>query len=190
MISMRKYYVIVAVSCLSLFSIRAEAQRFSLSTNLLDYACLGTLNVEGSFSATQHLSLTAGVKYNPFTFGKADPERQMQLRQRSVSLGARIWPWHTWSGWWFAAKARLQEYNFGGILSRETREGNRFGAGLYTGYTHMLGANFNIEFGLGLWGGLDIYDRYSCQVCGLTLDSGRKGFLLPDDLMISLVYVF
>ena len=76
------------------------------------------------------------------------------------------------------------------VLSPETEEGDRFGVGLYSGYTHMLSRHFNLEFGLGLWTGMSIYNKYSCQVCGLTVQSGRKYFLLPDDLMISIVYVF
>ena len=78
----------------------------------------------------------------------------------------------------------------GGIVSRETQEGDRVGIGLYSGYTMMLSRHFNIEFGAGFWTGLDIYRKYSCPVCGLTTDKGRKGFILPDDIMISLVYVF
>jgi hypothetical protein len=101
-----------------------------------------------------------------------------------------MWPWHTSSGWWFAGKARYQEYNYGGITSRATREGDRVGAGLYAGYTHMLGPHFNLEFGLGAWAGMDWYDIYSCQVCGLTVDSGNGFFVLPDDIMVAVVYVF
>ncbi len=167
-----------------------RAQRFSVSTNLLDYASLGTMNVEGSYSMSRRVSLTVGAKYNPFTFRKSVPERQFQLRQQSYSLGIRVWPWHTWSGWWFATKGRYQEYNFGGLISPETSEGDRVGLGLYAGYTHMLGPHFNMEFGLGAWGGMDFYRKYSCQVCGMTIDSGEKLFVLPDDIMISLVYVF
>ena len=118
------------------------------------------------------------------------PEKQIQLRQQSYSVGLRVWPWHTWSGWWFAGKGRWQEYNFGGILSPETNEGDRYGFGLYAGYTHMLASHFNLEFGLGAWAGIDFYKTYSCQVCGITLDSGRRSFVLPDDVMVSLVYVF
>ena len=101
-----------------------------------------------------------------------------------------MWPWHTWSGWWFAGKLRWQEYNVGGIISPETREGDRFGTGLYAGYTYMLGTHFNLEMGLGVWAGTDIYSLYSCPVCGVTLESGKNFFVLPDDMMISLVYVF
>lgn len=167
-----------------------SAQRISLSTNLLDYVSLGTFNVEASYTLSRHWSLSASARYNPFTFHKGDPDRQFQYRQQSYALGVRLWPWHSMSGWWFAGKVRYQEYNHGGILSRESEEGDRAGLGLYSGYTYMLSRHFNLEFGLGVWGGSSWYRRYSCPYCGLTVQRGRKWFLLPDDVMISLAYVF
>lgn len=187
---MKRFVIILAVAAFAISSLKSEAQTVSLSTNLLDYACLGTLNADVSYSLSRRWSVTAGARYNPFTFRKGDPDKQFQLRQQSYSLGARLWPWHTWSGWWFAGKLRYQEYNSGGIRSLETREGDRFGAGLYAGYTYMLTSHLNIEFGLGLWSGLDVYRCYSCPVCGVTLESGKTHFILPDDIMISLAYVF
>ena len=166
------------------------AQKASVSTNLLGYAALGTMNVDASYAVSRHWSLSAGLKYNPFTFRKGDASRQFQCRQQSYSVGARMWPWHIWSGWWFASKVRYQEYNVGGILNAETREGDRLGLGLYSGYTHMISRHFNLEFGLGLWGGWDNYTKYSCPVCGIKIEEGRGGFLLPDDVMVSFVYVF
>ncbi len=187
---MKKTIAIIAAGLMSLCGIECRAQRFSLSTNLIDCAMLGTMNIEGAYSLSRHVSLTAGAKYNPFTYRKENPEKQFQLRQRSYSMGVRIWPWHAWSGWWIACKGRCQEYNFGGLVSPETSEGDRVGMGLYAGYTHMLSPHINIEFGLGGWAGMDFYRTYSCQVCGMTLAEGRKGFVLPDDIMIALVYVF
>lgn len=187
---MKRFAIILAVAAFAISSLKSEAQTVSLSTNLLDYACLGTLNADVSYSLSRRWSVTAGARYNPFTFRKGDPDKQFQLRQQSYSLGARLWPWHTWSGWWFAGKLRYQEYNSGGIRSLETREGDRFGAGLYAGYTYMLTSHLNIELGLGLWSGLDVYRCYSCPVCGVTLESGKTHFILPDDIMISLAYVF
>lgn len=187
---MKRFAIILAVAAFAISSLKSEAQTVSLSTNLLDYACLGTLNADVSYSLSRRWSVTAGARYNPFTFRKGDPDKQFQLRQQSYSLGARLWPWHIWSGWWFAGKLRYQEYNSGGIRSLETREGDRFGAGLYAGYTYMLTSHLNIEFGLGLWSGLDVYRCYSCPVCGVTLESGKTHFILPDDIMISLAYVF
>lgn len=187
---MKRFAIILAAAAFILPGWKSEAQTLSLSTNLLDYACLGTLNADVSYSLSRRWSVTAGARYNPFTFRKGDPDKQFQLRQQSYSLGARLWPWHIWSGWWFAGKLRYQEYNSGGIRSLETREGDRFGAGLYAGYTYMLTSHLNIEFGLGLWSGLDVYRCYSCPVCGVTLESGKTHFILPDDIMISLAYVF
>lgn len=167
-----------------------NAQKFSLSVNLLECARLGTFNLDASYAVGRHWSLTAGARYNPFTFNEGDSDRQFQSRQQSYALGARLWPWHIMSGWWFAGKGRWQEYNVGGILSSKTREGDRFGGGLYAGYAHMLSPHLNLEFGLGLWAGVDIYKVYSCPSCGLTLESGSKAFVLPDDIMLSIVYVF
>jgi hypothetical protein len=181
--------IILALVILS-WSVSSEAQSVSLSANLLDYAALGTMNVDVSYAFSRHWSAVAGVRYNPFTFMKGDPQKQFQYRQQSYSAGVRMWPGHRWSGWGFASKIRYQEYNVGGILSAETQEGDRLGIGFYSGYTHMISPHFNVEFGVGLWGGWDYYTRYSCPMCGLKVEEGRGGFLLPDDVMVSLVYVF
>lgn len=167
-----------------------RAQKFSLSVNLIECARLGTLNLDASYALGRHWSVTAGARYNPFTYYKGNLDKQFQARQQSYAVGARLWPWHIMSGWWFGAKTRWQEYNVGGVRSRQTREGDRFGGGLYAGYAHMIAPHLNIEFGLGVWAGADIYKVYSCPSCGLTLDDGVKGFILPDDITIGLVYVF
>lgn len=186
---MKKYVIVVSVFMLTM-ALPSFAQKFSLSTNLLDYACLGTMNLDASYSLSRRWSVVAGVRYNPFTFNEGDSQKQFQYRQQSYAVGARLWPWHTMSGWWFSGKLRYQEYCYGGIVSKEAEEGDRFGVGVYSGYTHMLSRHLNVEFGVGLWGGMALYHRYSCPVCGETVGSGRKYFLLPDDFMISFAYVF
>jgi len=187
---MKNILKIMMAGALALSCHLAEAQDFSLSTDILGYARLGTMNVDASYALSRRWSLVAGARYNPFTFRKGDLEKQFQSRQQSYSIGARLWPWHIWSGWWFAGKLRYQEYNEGGIISRMTEEGDRVGAGLYAGYTHMLSKHFNIEFGLGLWAGMAAYRQYDCPVCGHVLASGNRAFLRPDDIMISVAYVF
>ena len=180
--------ILVILTALLLSYIPVQAQKFSISTDLLGYAALGTMNLDASCALSRRWSLVAGVRYNPFTF--SSDEGQFQLRQQSYSIGARLWPWHIWSGWWFSSKLRYQEYNMGGILSSETEEGDRFGAGLYSGYTYMMSSHFNLEFGLGLWAGFDKYRKYSCPACGITVEEGDRAFILPDDITVSLVYVF
>lgn len=53
---MRRVLILVIVGVL--FSlIPASAQRFSISTDLLGYACLGTLNADVSMSVSQKWSI-------------------------------------------------------------------------------------------------------------------------------------
>ena len=59
---MNRIMIVVAgvlMSCLP-----SIAQKFGLSTNLLEDLCLGTMNMELSYSLSQKWTLTAGAKYN------------------------------------------------------------------------------------------------------------------------------
>lgn len=182
--------LLLAVSFTGLSCCLSNAQKVAVSTNLIDYACLGTLNMDVAYSVAQHWSLHAYVKYNPFTFNKGEPDEQFQYRQQSYALGTRFWPWHSFSGWWIAGRMRYQEFNAGGIFSDTAEEGDRVGLGLSAGYTVMISRHFNVEFGIGAWSGLSWFRKYSCPVCGLTLEQGHKWFIYPDDIMISFSYVF
>lgn len=179
--------------CLALLAfpaLKGLSQNTAISTNMADYAMLGTMNIALSHSASRHWSLEAGAKYNPFSFNEGDAEKQRQNRQMLFSAGVRYWPWHVFSGWWFSGKAQYQEYNQGGILSRETSEGDRFGGSFGAGYTYMLRKHLNLEFGLGMWAGYDSFVTYDCPRCGVSVDSGKKFFLLPNDIILALTYVF
>ena len=175
--------LLLAASCMG-----AAAQEWSLSTNAADYADFGTLNAEMGYAFARHWNASAGVRYNPFSF-QSDGE-PFQSRQRTFSAGVRYWPWHIYSGWWMSGKVQYQEYNRGGIRSPETREGERVGGGLSAGYTYMLAPWLNLEFGLGLWAGRDRYTVYSCPVCGSTEDRGQGFFLLPNDILLGLSFIF
>ena len=167
---------------------QAFAQQWALSTNVADYANFGTLNIEGSVATGRHWSVTAVAKYNPFLFRKGADA--LSARQQLYGAGVRYWPWHVYSGWWAGARLQYQEYNQGGILSPATDEGDRYGMGLSGGYSYMLGEHLNLDFGIGFWSGYDRYVRYACPVCGLTQQRGERLFILPNDFLLSLVYVF
>ena len=169
-------------------SFSLSAQEFSLSSNIMDYANFGTLNAEASYGVSRHWSLSAGVKYNPFSFGNGSSEKHN--RQRSCSAGARFWPWYVYSGWWLSGSLRWQEYNNGGFRSSETAEGDRVGSAFAGGYSYMIAPHFNLDFGLGMWLGYDRYVTYNCPTCGNILDKGEKFFILPGDIIVSLSYIF
>ncbi len=181
-----KKMIVVALALLSGCMLRA--QELGLSTNVADYIAGGTMNMEAAYAFARHWTLSAGVKYNPFSFGEG--ENTFRMRQRCVSAGARYWPWHIFSGWWLGTKLQYQEFNEGGIVSPSTSEGDRYGAGLSAGYSRMLGKHFNMDFGLGMWGGYTVYTTYSCPTCGRKVDQGRKMFVLPNDVILGINYIF
>ena len=81
-------------------------------------------------------------------------------------------------------------FNTGGIVSSKTREGNRAGGGITAGYTYMLNPRFNLELGVGGWMGKEWFTVYDCPVCGEILEKGEKFFILPNDIIIGVSYIF
>ncbi len=184
---MKRALLILSI-ILGLSEYASHAQKVSVSTDILTWANFGTANLQASVAVAKELTLNAGMKYNPWSF---HPKKgQMQNRQQTYNLGVRWWPWHIYSGWWLGGALQYQEYNRGGILSPRTKEGDAVGLSLSAGYTLMLHKNINLEFGLGTWGGMTRYTEYSCPNCGRIEGQGDKLFFLPDDVSISLMFIF
>ena len=166
-----------------------SAQRFAVGTNFVDWASLATINAEASIAVAQNWSIHVGAELNPWTYRKGDPEKQFELRQMSYWAGIRWWPWHVYSGWWMGTDFRYSTYNLGGVIKRETEEGDAIGGGLYGGYSIMINSWLNLDLGAGVWGGYKDYIRYACPVCGVKVEEGKKAFFIPD-ARIALMYVF
>lgn len=179
---------LLAVGLAAGICLNAGAQELSLSTNLADYASRGTLNIGAAYGFSRHWTLNAQARYNPFSFGEGSEE--VMQKQRTVAAGTRWWPWHMYSGWWMGAGLQWQEFAESGRSGPETSEGDRFGGSLSAGYSTMLGTHFNLDFGLGLWGGYSLYTTYACQRCGRRLDSGSRAFILPNELILGISYIF
>ncbi|MDD5819453.1 MAG: DUF3575 domain-containing protein [Candidatus Cryptobacteroides sp.] len=171
------------------FSVQeCRCQEYSLSTNLADYANLGTLNLEASYGVARKWSLVAALKYNPFSFDNQGVPAAN--KQRSLSAGVRYWPWHIYSGWWMSGAVRYQEYSVSGLSSEESTQGDRFGSSFGAGYSFMLTKYLNLELGAGFWAGYDMYMKYSCATCGRPIENGRKFFVYPSNILLGLSFVF
>ena len=199
---MKKFVVLLLLMLFS--AAAAKAQTWAVALNLGDAIELGTIGIEGSAAVAQHWSIHAGAKVNPWTFAKhdtwnglfsePDPD-QKQDRKQSYAIGARWWPWNVYSGWWVGCKAQYQEYNRGGFgfpiaSGLKTEEGDAFGAALSGGYSLMLKEHFNLDFGLGVWGGWTKYRQFEYPENGKLIAEGNKWFFLPNEVIISLVYIF
>lgn len=195
----RYIYAILAVTLALSTSIRAQS--FSVATNFGCWAELATLNVEVGYAWDQHLSFHAGVYYNPFTFGNADQDdryeeivdenrKMFQYKREAVAIGARWWPWHVFSGWWVRGKLQLQGYDRGGVFNPQRYQGTAFGAGVGIGYAWMFSQNWNIDFGITGWAGYTHENVYERVNSAKPIEERNRFFFLPDELTLSLVYIF
>ena len=170
-----------------------SAQLWSVQTNVLDWAALGTINAEVGLSVSQHFSLVAGGRYNPWEFKTHNPEAIVRNQQQAVYLGVRYWPWYVNSGFWVTAKAQYMPwFSNTGLWRAALKEGkNGFGGVLSAGYTFMLSKHLNLEAGIGGWAGVfQEYGFYSSPQKSFVREEGRKSFIYPDQISLSLVYVF
>ena len=184
-----------------LFCLKASAQQFSVSTNVVDWVAVGTVNAEGGVALQRHFSAFAGFRINPWVFRSGNPEdrfedplgdeeRQFQDKKQAYYAGVRYWPWYIFSGWWVGMRGQYMEYDRGGFIVHEREAGDAWGIGLSGGYSYMLNENFNIDFGMGFWGGQTNYGTYRCTNCGQPVENGKKWFVLPDYIAVSLMYIF
>jgi len=191
---------ILAVAVVALLSFgmaapRASAQqsnpeRVSLGVDLGQAAWFGTIGVDFSYAVGRHWTTDLFVRYNPWKWEKKDGS-QINQRVFAAQAGARWWPWHAHSGWYWGGGVRGCVYNQGGLFSDKAEEGTAWGLSLGGGYALMLGGHCNLEFGLSGFAGIKNYTKYSCTVCGREEETGKgKWFIWPDVPTIRLTFVF
>ncbi len=176
-----------------MFPLVGSAQIWTVQTNVLDWAALGTVNAEVGVSLSQHFSLVAGGRYNPWQFTDTKNDAPVLNQQKTAYLGFRYWPWYVNSGFWITAKAQYM-FSFAntGIWRPALEEGsNGIGGALSLGYTFMLSKHFNLELGAGAWAGVfKEYGVWNSPNKFYVREEGRKTFILPDQVSLSFVYVF
>lgn len=169
----------------------AFAQEYSLSTNLVDWANLGTVNLDAGISVSRHITLHAGGRYNPWEFHQNDPCMLIREQQKTVYAGARWWGWYVDAGWWLGGKLQYSAFDQTGLWRPAREKGQAVGVGLSAGYTLMLAEHLNLEFGLGAWVGSRFdYTLYYSPALDDVRESGARPFIAPDNVLLSLMYVF
>lgn len=179
------------VVTLSLLSFSAYSQNFNVGTNLFDWGNYGTINAEAGVSLSQHYSIVAGLKCNPWDFSKGGDA--VHNKMFVAFAGARYWPWYVNSGLWFQGIGQFADYSIAGTWRHALDKGTAAGVGVSAGYTYMLSAHFNVEFGLGCWAGyLFKHSLYQCSNCMILreLESGPRAFIDFNNITLSVAYVF
>jgi len=167
---------------------KAPARRWAISTNLLGYADLGTINIEAQYALNRHFSVDMQAKSNAWKFKAGDGF----LEQKSVAnVGVKYWPWYVYSGLWFKGAVQAANYSYGGIFKNRTPErGDSYGLVTAGGYSLIICPWMNIDFGLGIWGGYRDYRRYeNVQMDSMKYHNG-SAFLGLSEASVSLMFVF
>lgn len=170
----------------------SHAQKCAVSTNTLTWLNLGAINAEASVSIYDHFTVNAGFVANPWSM-TTPTNIDLMNRQYGGYVGAKYWPWHVYSEWWVGAKIQYKNFEQVGLLTANLIEGDALGAGFSGGYSLMIGNHFNIDFGLGFWGGRCIEyreykDAYQDEL--KILNQKPRNFFFLDSVMVALVYIF
>ena len=183
--------IIILVAVLLIAGTRtADAQKVSLSTNVVTWANLGTANLEANVSVHKNVTLFGGMKYNPWDL-RTKSQVTINNQQITGYVGAKYWPWHVYSGWWLGAKAQFQDFDQAGLLSENLVSGQALGAGLSAGYSIMIGSHVNLDLGVGAWGGRVLkYTAYK-DLGGYEIDTvGARNFIFLDNVIVAFAYIF
>lgn len=183
--------IIILVAVLLIAGTRtADAQKVSLSTNVVTWANLGTANLEANVSLHKNVTLFGGMKYNPWDL-RTKSQVTINNQQITGYVGAKYWPWHVYSGWWLGAKAQFQDFDQAGLLSENLVSGQALGAGLSAGYSIMIGSHVNLDLGVGAWGGRVLkYTAYK-DLGGYEIDKvGARNFIFLDNVIVAFAYIF
>lgn len=192
----RRILTVILILTVIFPSFRTAAQesrktQVALSTDLVDWANFGTVNLEAGVSLHQHFSVHAGAKYNPWNFKTRNLGLALYNKQTTAYAGFRYWPWYVLSGWWVGAQAQYTDYAETGVWRHALDTGKAIGGGVSFGYTLMLHENLNLEFGAGVWAGRRFeHTLYCCPDCMKVRESGPGNFVALNDISISLMYVF
>ena len=184
--AMKKINTLLAAMAALLCSTTAQAQNMYVSTNLLDYLNLGTINCEFGLNPLPKWSFYARGRYNPFTF---NIDGIKQNRVAGLSAGARYWFWYTNSGWFLNSHLGGSFYNTGGVYDQYAYEGIAGSITFGGGYSLMLSDRWNLDFGMGVQGGYTSFTKYACPKCGKVIGDERKIFVAPSNLLVQLTMV-
>lgn len=184
---MKKMALVALVLFISI--ITSSAQKFSLSTNILELINFGTLNIEAEYALSQKLSADFKFQYNPWQF-HTEKRGYFQNREQSYALGIKYWLWHINSGWFTGSNIQYSQYNRGGIIDPKTRQADDFGLSLSAGYAYMLTSRLNLLIGCSGWGGYEQYTIFSAPKCGDIVEQTYTWFLRLNEIMLQLTYIF
>lgn len=180
--SIKSAIFVVFFLSLMLSTNQSKAQYYSVKTNLLEIAALGTINADVSMMVAPKWTVNIDLSYNPWTYSN-----NTKLKHFKFEPGARYWFWQTYTGGFVSMYGVGTRFN-GGFNKRY--DGYGFGVGATYGYAWAIAKRWNIEAEIGI--GL-LWNRHSvneCKTCGNEI-TPTKSYLSPlPKAGLSIVYLF
>jgi len=175
----------------TVFRITNPPSRVALKMNLL-YAATLTPNLALEIGLGKQTSLELGGGYNFF-----EPGNDKRWKHWLVHPEFRYWFCERFNGSFLGIHALGGEYNFAKIdlplspfkdLEDYRYEGYYYGAGIVFGHQWILNKRWNLEASVGLGYVRVHYDKYNCDTCGNSLQSGNKNYWGPTKIAVSFLY--
>ena len=158
--------------------------RWMLSTNICDWALLGTINAQMQVGLSEHVSMLAGARYNPFIYFYGQ-DNQTCLKQAVPYVGCRYWFRETYSGWYCEGKSLAGIYNIADPIHTKYYEGDLLAAGAALGHSGQIYRRCNMTLAAGLIVAAHRTTLYAAPRCGRIIDR-KKGFILLPDITLSI----
>lgn len=178
-------------------SIKINAQKVGVKTNLLYGAYTYTPNLGLEIGLSPKTTLSLGGGYNPWNLDGTESDNK-KLVHWLGQVEARYWLCQRFTGHFFGIHATGAQYNISGhklplLFGKDSKdfryEGYAYGGGISYGYQFILGKRWNLEATLGA-GYLRLnYDKHHCQKCGEKVESAKKNYFGPTSAGISLIYI-
>lgn len=169
----------------------ASAQHVAISTNVLDWAWFGTANAKVDVTVSRHFSIDAFAKYNPWEFKAKEPDYDMYAKQLSAAIGVSYWPWVVFSDFHCSLFVQYYQSSGTGIFKPALDITQEIGGVISAGYSWMVAKHLNVDVSVGAFLGTYLsHQAYCCPEHLEPIDPGSKFAIRPEDIRISLAYVF
>lgn len=148
-------------------------RRWAISTNICDWAMLGTMNLSASLAPGRRATVTAGIKYNPFTYYNR-VGRAICFRQFTPYISGRYWFCEAYDGWFAGCRLIAGEFNMSNVFKNGYCDGDFVAAGIDGGYSRRISQRWNLTVAASLTTAAHKTTFYAGPVCGRIL-SRKKG---------------
>lgn len=189
---MKRIFIILFATCISLLATEGKAQTFALKTDLVKWGT-ASFNIEPEVKVGPKSTLALALSWNPFTFSDNKKWRHIWIQPEY-----RYWFCAPFGGHFIGVHPIYSHYNAGNVqftfglfdeLKDYRFQGDLFGAGIGYGYHWILSNRWSIEAEIGIGAVYTSFDKYECATCGDKIGSDHKVRLMPTKAAVSLIYI-